>query len=205
MGEQWSIKGKLLGACSCDWGCPCNFDARPTQGFCQGAYLVEVDEGHYGNLSLNGVRVIWAGDSPGPLHEGNVTSGWIIDEAVSPEQREALTTLTNGGGVGMPFDIFAAVTSTLLDPVMAPIEVTWDGVRSSAKVGGGSVYEIGTSRIANPVSGDEEEIYLDKPTGFTSLRSELGMSKVMRLTLDGISFDHSGKYAEYAEIDWKGP
>ena len=29
---QWRMKGSIIGACSCDWGCPCNFDARPTQG-----------------------------------------------------------------------------------------------------------------------------------------------------------------------------
>jgi hypothetical protein len=199
------MKGRLIGACNCDWGCPCNFDARPTQGFCDGVYLVEISEGRYGDVPLEGVRVIWAGHSPGPMHEGNTTSGWIIDEATTQEQRDALETLTMGGGVGMPFDIFAAVTSTRLDPVIAPIEVTWDGIRSAGKVAGGSLFEVAMSRVANPVTGEEEELYLDKPTGFTSLRSELGMSKVHKLQLDGLAYDHGGKYAEYAEFEWKGP
>lgn len=205
MAKKWRMKGKLIGACSCDWGCPCNFDARPTQGFCDGAYLVEVMEGRYGDVTLDGVRAVWGGHSPGPLHEGNVTSVWIIDEKASPEQRRVLETLAKGGGVGIPFDIFAGVTTTLLGPIAAPIEVTWEGMRSKATVGDGEIYEIQMSRIPNPVTGAEEEIYLDKPTGFTSLRTELGMSNTMKFSADGLSFDYGGKYAEYAEFEWSGP
>jgi ABC-type multidrug transport system ATPase subunit len=60
------------------------------------------------------------------------------------------------------------------------------------------------TRIKNPVTGAEEEIYLDNPTGFTSKRSELGMSDVARLTGDGLSLDVSGQYAEYAEFSYSG-
>ena len=31
---SYSLKGVLLGACSCDWGCPCNFEMPPSRGFC---------------------------------------------------------------------------------------------------------------------------------------------------------------------------
>jgi hypothetical protein len=34
----WFMRGSLVGACNCDWGCPCNFDAPPTYGFCDGFY-----------------------------------------------------------------------------------------------------------------------------------------------------------------------
>ena len=30
---KYHLSGDLLGACSCDWGCPCNFEAAPTQGW----------------------------------------------------------------------------------------------------------------------------------------------------------------------------
>ena len=26
----YHFSGVMLGACSCDWGCPCNFEAPPT-------------------------------------------------------------------------------------------------------------------------------------------------------------------------------
>ena len=61
------------------------------------------------------------------------------------------------------------------------------------------------SPIANPVTGTEEEIYLDKPTGFTSLRSEMGTALTHRVRIDELSWDYPGKYAEYAEFDHAGP
>src|SRR2546428_208849 len=45
--QSYYLKGHLLGACSCDWGCPCSFEARPTQGFCEGNYAWHIAEGHY--------------------------------------------------------------------------------------------------------------------------------------------------------------
>ena len=45
--QLYYLKGHLLGACSCDWGCPCGFEARPTQGFCEGNYVWHIEEGQY--------------------------------------------------------------------------------------------------------------------------------------------------------------
>ena len=32
---KWTIKGRVLVACNCDWGCPCQFEGDPTHGHCQ--------------------------------------------------------------------------------------------------------------------------------------------------------------------------
>src|ERR1700674_2557596 len=76
MGTKWTMRGSILGACSCDWGCPCSFDAPPRKGFCEGAYLWHVDKGQFGDVALDGLSFAWFGRSPGPLHEGNVT--WLV-------------------------------------------------------------------------------------------------------------------------------
>src|SRR3712207_7833229 len=39
----WRLSGTLLIACNCDYGCPCNFNARPTQGKCEGGWIWHVD------------------------------------------------------------------------------------------------------------------------------------------------------------------
>ncbi|MHB8511831.1 MAG: DUF1326 domain-containing protein [Actinomycetota bacterium] len=202
---KWNMKGSLLGICNCDWGCPCNFDARPSKGFCDGAYTLFVKEGKFGDVDLAGVKCIWAAHAPGAVHEGNLTVVIMVDDKASSAQRDAILTLWKGGGVGLPFDVFASVTSTWLDPVIAPIEFSLNGINSTVKVAGGSVYEAAISRIKNPVTGDVEELYLDKPTGFTSLRSELGMSIVDRMNVEGLTRDNSGQYAEYAEFSYAGP
>ncbi|MCH7605954.1 MAG: DUF1326 domain-containing protein, partial [Chloroflexi bacterium] len=45
---SWHMKGNMIGACSCDWGCPCNFDAPPTNGWCQGTYAWHIQDGQFG-------------------------------------------------------------------------------------------------------------------------------------------------------------
>src|SRR5205807_4991271 len=173
---RWSLRGDLVGVCNCDWGCPCNFDAPPTYGSCEGFYARLVTEGRFGDVSLDGVKFVAGGHSPGPVHEGGSIDVLILDEAMSSGQRAAIERLHGGGGVGEPFDIFASIRARLLALVVAPIEFEAAGIRSRVLVADGAILEMSISRIANPVTGVEEEIYLDKPTGFTSLRSEMGMA-----------------------------
>ena len=55
------------------------------------------------------------------------------------------------------------------------------------------------------MTGNEEELYLDKPTGFTAKRSELGMSVVSRFEAPGLEYDNSGQYAEFSRFAYAGP
>ena len=115
---RWSLKGSIIGACSCDWGCPCSFNAPPTQGWCQGGYSWHIQEGRFDSVPLDGLHISWMGQSPGPLHEGHVTAQYVIDQKADERQRDALLTILRGD-VGGPFAIFATVTETLLDPIYA--------------------------------------------------------------------------------------
>ncbi len=33
---DWMIKGPKFTSCSCDYGCPCEFNALPSNGVCEG-------------------------------------------------------------------------------------------------------------------------------------------------------------------------
>ncbi len=202
MGTKWRISGSLLGACNCDWGCPCSFDAPPTYGACHGTYVWIVKTGTFGaTVRLDGLAFASAGSHPGPIHLGHGTSVTLVDDRATPAQRKAIETLRRGGG-GPPFSIFAKTTERWLPTVYAPFDVRLNGVRSVVKVDGGRTYHLAISRIKNPVTGDEEEVYLDKPTGFTAKRTELGMSLVARVNVPGLVYDVSGQYAEYSEFSY---
>ncbi len=201
MGTKWVMKGTLLGACSCDWGCPCSFDAPPTRGFCEGGYLWHVEKGNFGSVPLDGVSLVWLGHSPGPLHKGNVTSLAVLDENANGAQRKAVATLLEGKSGG-PWVIFSAVTAKWLEPRIAKFELRLDGLKSSARAVSVVEYKLGP--ILNPVTQEPEELYLDKPTGFTSKRLTLGASHVFRVTSPGMNYDHSGKYAEFSKFDYAG-
>jgi hypothetical protein len=201
----WQMRGELVGVCNCDWGCPCNFDAPPTYGYCDGLYARLVHEGRYGDVSLDGVRFVSGGHSPGPIHEGGAIDVLIVDSAVTREQRAAIERLDAGGGVGEPFDIFASLRAELLPIIVAPIEFEADGIRSKVRVAGGDIVDIAVGRIPNPVTGEQEEVYVDKPTGFTATRSELGTSLLHRYTTRQQSWNYPNRYAEYCRFDYSGP
>lgn len=199
------MKGAILGPCNCDWGCPCNFDAPPTYGNCDGVYVYWVSDGHYGDVSLQGLKYVMFGSSPGPVHEGNMTSLLVVDRDSSEGQRDALEALWKSGEAGSPFDIWNTVTSEWLETIVAQIEIDLAGINTRVSIDGGQLLDLRLSRVKNPVTGEEEEVHLVKPTGFTSTRTELGMTTVFKADCAGWKWDYSGRYGEFAEYEYSGP
>lgn len=197
-GVQWHMKGSLLAGCNCDWGCPCNFNAPPTYGNCEGPYVWYIDEGRLGDVSLDGFWVCIAQAFPGALHEGQGTCQFIIDARADDRERESLLTLLNGD-VGGGFEIFASITDTFLETIYGNFEGEIKGLDSWVAVPG--YLELRLSLIKNPVTGDVEEVKLVKPTGITSFESDMGTSLVCRYT-GGIQHDHPDKYAEFAPFEY---
>jgi hypothetical protein len=139
------------------------------------------------------------------MWKGEGTSLLVVDEAATPEQRQALETLFHSGEAGMPFDVLNVVTSTWLETVVTPIEIELAGIDSRATFGAGELYEVALTPIRNPVTGEPEEVYLDKPTGITALRTQLCTSSVARSRLRGLTFDNKSHYGEYSEFEYHGP
>src|SRR5215469_6023606 len=92
----WHIKAEEVANCNCAWGCPCQFNALPTYGQCEGLFVWEIGDGAFGQTRLDGVRFAIISSSPGAVHEGNGTQQLIIDDRALPEQRDALLALHSG-------------------------------------------------------------------------------------------------------------
>jgi hypothetical protein len=199
MPADWNLKGQLLGACNCDWGCPCSFDAPPTKGFCDGVYVWHVTRGRFSKTRLDELSFGIAGHSPGPLHLGNVTWQPIIEQRADAEQRTAILELLSGREGG-PWRIFASVASKIFDPIFARMSVKIDGLKSRARAA--NVVDIQLEPIRNPVTGKIEELRLVKPTGFTSKWADLGRTRKMTVAAPELSYDHSGQYAEFSEFSY---
>src|SRR4051812_7718805 len=71
MDERWQLNGQVLVACNCDWGCPCNFNALPTTGKCEGGWTWQVESGWYNDTKLDGLNFSVYVNWPGAIHEGN--------------------------------------------------------------------------------------------------------------------------------------
>src|SRR5262245_34452876 len=99
------VNGDVLIACSCDWGCPCNFNARPTKGFCQGGWIWKFEHGHVDDVSLDGLGAAVFAKWPGAIHEGGGRATCYVDERADAAQRAALTRVVRGE-LGGPWALF---------------------------------------------------------------------------------------------------
>lgn len=80
---KWVLKANYLDACSCDLTCPCLFGGAPTHGYCKGVTLVEITEGHYGEVDLSGVTVM-------AVYDGGNWIKFFVSENASREQTESV-------------------------------------------------------------------------------------------------------------------
>ncbi len=204
MATRWHIHGDYVLACNCDYGCPCNFSARPTMGFCQGALGFQVTDGAYGDVRLDGQKVFLAAKWPGAIHEGNGVAAIYIDEGASPAQREALVKIISGEAGGPPFAILAATFSHVLGPHFVKITMKVAGKDTEVAVDGR--IKISFQPIRNPVTKAEAYPKVVIPQGFIFQEGEQYALKEFWVS-EGpeLSFAHPGKCAELAKVRWQGP
>ena len=200
MAEQVSyhLKGFYVLGCNCDWGCPCNFEAPPTRGFCEGGGMWQIEEGHYCGVKLDGLCVGLFIHSPAALHLGNVTLVMLVDERADSRQRQAIEAMLPNA---IPFSIFHGLVGEFLGFHYVPIEMQLDGIRSRVTIPG--TLELKLAPMINPVTGEEEPVTLTKPKGFTAKLQELCATAVLRFSRAGLSYDHSGKYGEFCPFEYK--
>ena len=195
--KSYHLKGHLLAACNCDWGCPCNFEAPSTQGFCEGTYVWRVESGHYHGTTLDGTTFAMFGSYPGLVHEGNATTLVLVDDRVPADRRAAVESMIQSIP---PFSIFLALTTNMLGIRYAPFDLHLDGIRSHLTVP--QVMELQLAPMQNPVTGEDELATLNKPTGFTSKVQELCSAERYRFTAGEISVDYQGTYGEFSPFEY---
>ena len=65
--------------------------------------------------------------------------------------------------------------------------------------------DVQTESFVNPVTGEEQDTMIQLPKGFIFKLADAIKTKTMRITTPNLNFDHSGKNAFYAVVDFKGP
>lgn len=198
---EWRIRGKEFANCNCSYGCPCQFNAPPTHGDCRAAAGFQIDEGHFGDVKLGGLRAAGLYAWPGAVHEGNGTMQIIIDERADAKQREALLRIMTGqdtDDMATMWWVFAAMCPNKLKPLFKPIhfEVDVDGRRARLVVPG--VAEAVGEPIRNPVTGAEHRVRIDIPHGFEYRLAEIGSGST-KATGD-IKLDFKDTYGQFANI-----
>lgn len=201
MASPWHAEGTVLVACNCDYGCPCNFNAPPTSGDCEGGWTWHVERGSYGDVPLDGLNLSVMADWPGAIHEGGGEAVAFLDERADEAQRRALATLV-AGEAGGPWGIFRSTYDTLHGPYDAGYELELAGDRTRLRVG--DAVELEVEPVRNPVTGAEVHPRVVFPEGLIFGEGALVASRVFRVS-EGVSYDHSGKYAAVGRFAYSGP
>jgi hypothetical protein len=174
---RWTIKGREFVHCNCAYGCPCQFDALPTNGDCRAVAAVDIEEGHHGETRLDGLRMAVILAWPGPIHEGDGQALPIVDERASPEQRNALLRIMSGEDT-VPgatfFAVFATTYSKVHDPVFAAIDFEMDVDGRTARLVVPGLIEARGEPIRNAVTGEEHRARINLPHGFEYDIAEIG-------------------------------
>lgn len=199
---SWRITGEEVGGCNCAWGCPCQFNALPTRGRCEGFVTVRVATGHFGQVRLDGVRFAMAFSFPGAMHEGNGTVQLLVDTRASVEQRDAISEMNSGAHGGTIFEIFAAVAPNRPQAITAPLDIEADRERRTATLSLPGLVEHRAEPIRNPVTGEEHRAQIRLPNGFEYREAEMGNTTWLKVTAGPIAFEHRNSYAQFNAFDW---
>lgn len=197
----WEIQGSELINCNCAYGCPCQFNALPTKGFCEAMGAIAIDKGHYSDVRLDGSKIGFVFQWPGAIHEGKGKCQPIVEAKASAQQREALLKIMSGQDTepfATMFAVFATTLEKVFDPIFTTIEYAVDVDARRGKVRAEGVFELDGEPIRNPISGQEHRARIDLPHGFEYELAEVGSASSR--SRGNLAFELKNSYAQFAQL-----
>ena len=197
---NWRLEGEWLKNCNCAYGCPCDFNAKPTQGSCKGFLGMRITSGFFEGTRLDGLSFFAVVSFPGALHEGNGQLQPIIDERATADQREALFKIMSGhhSAEGTLFHICSLIVTKMHEPIFAPITLAFDMSARTARLTIPGVLESQVEPIKNPVTGAAHRIQVVMPEGFEHREGEVASADIR--SLGAIPFETRGSHSTLAHV-----
>ncbi len=165
---------------------------------------MEIEEGYFGDIRLDGLLVGAAYYWPGAVHEGHGVAQGFIDERADEAQIDALFKIL-GGEEQEPTTVFNIYGSTFekeLDPVFAPIEFSCDLEARTGRFVVPGHLELNLEPIRNPVTGAPHRALIRLPEGFEYRDAEMA-SGTFKGTKDW-TYEHANCYGFLIEAAY-GP
>lgn len=197
---DWRLRGPGVDLCNCNFGCPCQFNAPPTDGKCEAAVGFHIVEGHFGETSLNDLHVACTFAWPGAIHEGHGQCQAFIDERASEPQRQALLTILSGQEQEPTafFAIFASTVSTMHEPRFVPVEVLTDRSSLTASIRVPGLIDGKAAPILNPMDGSLHRARVVLPEGFEFGEADCASAEFK--TSGAIALNYAGSNAMLYEL-----
>lgn len=201
MKDKWMLRGKEFSNCNCGYGCPCQFNAPATHGFCEAIGNFHITEGYFNDTKLDGVKFLGIFKWPGQIADGNGKAQLIIDEKTTPAQREAILKIASGQSTEPGttiFSVFAGTLSEVKETIFAPITMEIDVEKRKAHIQVKGLVESRGEPLKNPFSGQEDRRGIYNPNGFEYTYAEVGSGN-SRVTA-GLQLGLTNTYGQFCHI-----
>ena len=197
----WEIKGRELVNCTCEYGCNCQFNGLPDKGHCHAVAGIVVDEGYYGEVRLDGLKIAGIYKWPGPIHEGNGEAVAFLESRADQLQREALLKIMSGQDTepfATMFAVYASTLSKFHDPVFTEIDLSIDVDRRTGRMSVPGHVEMTGRPIRNRVTAAEARAQIVLPAGFEYEVAEIGSASSR--TQGPLVVEIEDKYGQFARL-----
>ena len=200
----WQLQALEVVTCNCAFGCPCQFNALPTEGHCRAGIGYVIERGRFGDTDLAGVSFAGLFAWPGPIHHGSGEALLVVDEKASEAQRAAVEAIFRGEHTvpgGTIFNVFSNVIDTYYPTQFRPVEVEGDMEARQGKFVVHGLVEGAIEPIRNPVTGEPHRARVTLPAGFEYHEAEYACGRAT--TLGGpIELTYASRHGHIARLDW---
>ncbi len=197
----WEIKGRELVNCSCTYGCNCQFNGLPDKGHCYAVAGIQIDTGHHGETSLDGLRVAAIFKWPGAIHDGNGEAIAFVDARADESQREALLRIMTGQDTdpfATMFAVYASTVTKMHDPVFTDIDLALDIEGRKGRIFVKDYIDTVGGPLRNKVTGIESRAQIVLPEGFEYTVAEIGSAS--STTTGPMQMSLTDTYGQFANL-----
>jgi hypothetical protein len=199
----WQIQGQYMETCNCAFLCPCivtNLAGRPTEGGCKAVIGMLIEKGEKDGVKLDGLAFGVVISSPGPMADGDITVGLIVDERANQQQTDAIAAISTGADGG-PMAVLAPLVGRVAGVEKRPIR--FDAKGMTFAFAAGELVDQACEGVASMADPDVP-IYLDN-TGHPA-NARLALAKATRSSFHAFGIDwedFSGtRNGHFAPFSW---
>ena len=163
---------------------------------------MRIDDGHFGDVRLDGLSWVGMFAWPKAIHEGGGEAFLVVDENASEAQREAILTILSGQETdpgATIFNVFATVIDTVHEPAFLPIDFEVDIGGRTGRVAVEGIIDTKVEPIRNPVTGAEHRARVSLPNGFEYKTAEYASGDTV--ASGPVSLSWASRHSHVAMLD----
>jgi hypothetical protein len=161
---------------------------------------MNITQGSFGGVPLDGLKWVALYRWPGALHEGNGTLQPLIDERATEEQRTALLTILSGQAGNPWFEILRAIVTKVHPPQFVPIRFEFNKEARHARVSVPGYLETVSEPLRVPATNAEQRVVVCMPDGMEYREMNVAASAMLQAT-GPIEFSHRNTHSSLAEVE----